>query len=452
MRDDTPSRMNLGKDSTMSSGAVQSDSALSHAVTSSSGVRPRERIGYVVRVYPRFSETFVVSEIIARERAGERIDIFALRPTSDTHFQPELARVAAPVRYVPRAGRTSVLWDVLRSFAERPGNPLALAESLPDLLGAPVDDAIQAVHLARRCQELGITRLHAHFAELATTVARLAARLCSIPYTFTAHAKDIFHDGLDPVVLERNIAGTDVAVTISDYNARFLASRYPLLADRIRVVRNGIELGRFPFDAPQPVGARPIRLLAVGRLVEKKGFALLLDAAAELRRRGVELELRLAGGGELAGALRAGITRLGIADVTRMLGPVPQDEVARLLSWADAFVAPCVVGADGNVDGLPTVLLEAMARGVVCIASDVTGIPELIIDGRTGVLVPSGDRGRLVAAIEGLLEPGFPWDAIAASARAAVERDHSSERQASRLAQLTTAATVIRRGPDEGGA
>ncbi|KAA7587997.1 glycosyltransferase, partial [Salmonella enterica subsp. enterica serovar Lubbock] len=150
-------------------------------------------------------------------------------------------------------------------------------------------------------------------------------------------------------------------------------------------VYNGLELARFPF-VPPAARADEVRLLAVGRLVEKKGFGLLVEAVERLRRRGIAVRLDIVGDGELGPDLRAQIDASPVRDVVRMLGARSQDEVAQCLREADVFVAPCLVGADGNADGLPTVLLEAMASGVPCVSTAVTGIPEVIRDGETGVL------------------------------------------------------------------
>ena len=404
-------------------------------------MRSEGRIGYVLKVYPRFSETFIVTEILAREAQGEQIAIFALRPTTDTRFHGELARVTAPVHHIGRPTKPLTLWAALRDAATDPVLAAGLSRMLPELLAADVDDAVQAVLVARAARREGITHLHAHFASAATTVARLAALLTGIPYSFTAHAKDLFHESVSLPALGRKLRDAAFAVTVSDFNHAFLRRTFPG-AEHVYRVYNGLELARFPLRSRgtmvDATDREPL-VLAVGRLVEKKGFALLIDAVALLRERGRGVRLDIVGAGELEDDLAARIRASGHADAIRLRGPLPQDGVARLLREADVFAAPCLVAADGNADGLPTVLLEAMATGTPCISTDVTGIPEIIRHGETGLLCRAGHLGDLVAAIDTAISPGFDATALTGNARALVEREFDAARQAAELARLTSA-------------
>ncbi|WP_104197588.1 glycosyltransferase family 4 protein [Cryobacterium sp. M15] len=392
------------------------------------------RIGYVLKMYPRLSETFVVSEILAREAAGENLVIFSLRPPVDSRFHAELARVAAPVVYIDRPWKTSLLWAEFQSTAKT-GVGSAMSACLDELLLADVDDAVQAVILARAVREYGITHLHAHFASVATTVARLASLLTGVPYSFTAHAKDLFHESVDPADLAVKLAGAHHAVTVSEYNFDYLRRRFPAETLRLHRVYNGLELARFPFTEHRPPSG-PLAVVAVGRLVEKKGFSLLVDAAHALHHSGVALTVDIVGGGELTGALSEQIHRLGLFGTVRLLGPVSQTEVALRLAAADLFVAPCIVGSDGNADGLPTSILEAMALGVPCISTDVTGIPEIVRAGETGILCRSGSLDDLVAAMRGAADPAANLGRLARNARRVVEESFDSARQARVLGEL----------------
>jgi len=393
------------------------------------------RVGYVLKVYPRFSETFVVTEILAREARGETIEIFSLRPTPDTRFHAELARVQAPVHAIAQPRRVSQLWATLRSATADKELSASLARHLAELLRAEPDDAVQAVDIARMVRSHGITHLHAHFASTATAVARLVSLLTGVPYSFTAHAKDIFHEDVDHDDLRTRFGDAAFAVTVSDFNEDFLRGILPSEAGLHRLY-NGLELHRFPFREPRPPSAEA-HLLTVGRLVEKKGFDVLIDAVDLLHAGGARVRLDIIGDGELRDELAARISRSARPDAIRLLGPLPQDQVAERLRTADLFVAPCLPGADGNVDGLPTVLLEAMATGVPCISTAVTGIPEVIRDGDTGLLCEPGDAAGLAAAIARASDPAFPAAAVAARARALVERDFDSTRQAETLDRLT---------------
>lgn len=408
------------------------------------------RVAYVVKVYPRFSETFVVTEILAREAAGEDVAVYALRPTTDARFHPQLAQVKAPVTHLPRAHRLTTEWEVFAA-AERelPDFGPRLGALMPMLVRMDPSDVAQAVDLALRMRRDGITHAHVHFANMASWCTAVASALTGIPYTVTTHAKDLFHDDVDRVLLREVLHRAAHVVAISDYNRRYLLEQVdPALAGSVHLVRNGLDLPRFAYRDPRPPRT-PLRVLAVGRLVEKKGFDHLLRAVAQLRDRGMACTLRIVGDGDQEAVLRGLVAELALEDRVELLGSRGQAELVDQLRWADVLAAPCVVGADGNADGLPTVILEAMASGVPVVATDVTGIPEAIRPagcdadlravGQTGVLLsrePSGLAGRVAAALELVADPTWPRVEVARAARALVEREFDTVRQSARLAEL----------------
>ena len=389
------------------------------------------RVGYVLKRFPRYSETFVVTEVLAHEEAGWEVEIFSLRPPNDTHFQDLLARLRAPVRYLPSEGtRPTDFWAALQE-AERllPGVWTALEAAR----GEPAADVYQALLLALEVRRRGIEHLHAHFASVAATVARLAARMAGVPFTFTAHAKDIFHEAVRPDDVRRKLREAAAVVTVSDFNLAYLRATYGPAAASVRRVYNGLDLDRFPYHEPR---VRSPRVVAIGRLVEKKGFDVLIEAAFLLAGRGVEFTADLIGGGELEEALRRQVDDRGLSARVRLLGPRPQSEIARALTEAAAFAAPCVVGRDGNRDGLPTTLLEAMALGAPCVSTDVTGIPEVLRDGVTGLVVPQNDAGALARALERLLADPELRVGLATRARRRIEQDFDARRNGARLRQM----------------
>src|SRR5690606_16873891 len=289
------------------------------------------RIAYVLKMYPRFSETFIVSEILAREAAGEDIVIFSLRPPADARFHPELARVQAPVIPVGRASSPRRLWETLRAAMDDPVLARTVGAHLDELVSAGVDDAEQAVAVARLAREHGVTHLHAHFASMATTVARLAGLLTDLPYSFTAHAKDIFHEDVEDADLARKLRDADHAVTISEYNRRHLADRFGAETTAgLELVRNGLELARFPYRRRADLAEEPV-LLGVGRLVEKKGFDQLIEVVRALRAEGRPVRAEIVGDGPLREELTAQIQELGLQDHVTLLGPRTQEEVRGLL-------------------------------------------------------------------------------------------------------------------------
>lgn len=402
-------------------------------------VREPGRVGYVVKRYPRYSETFIVTEVLAHERAGATLEIFSLRPSYDSHFQDAVSRVRAPVTYLvpPDEGiKATHLWDAL----------LRADATLPDLWsrmtaarGVGVREAFQALELARHIRLRGIDHLHAHFATSAASVARLAAALTGVPFSLTAHAKDIFHDDVNRADLARKIGDAAAVVTVSDFNLRFLRGEFPEDAAKIHRVYNGLDLAQFPHASPAD---REPSILAVGRLIEKKGFADLIDACHVLKTRGVPFSCRVVGAGELHGALTARVAERGLRARVELTGPRPQPEVIALMHEAAVFAAPCVVGTDGNRDGLPTVLLEAMAAGAACVSTPVTGIPEVIQHGVTGLLVPERSPLALADALQALLTDVATRRALAHRARQLIEREFNTDRSAARLRRLFAIAAA----------
>lgn len=389
------------------------------------------KVAYLLKRYPRFSETFVVSELLAHEAAGLDVTIFALRPPTDTHFQDIIARVNAPVYYLTGKELRSVeFWPTLQQVS------LALPdiwENLALAKGENTQEVLQALQLACRLRIEGFTHIHAHFATSATTVARLASHFTGIPYSFTAHAKDIFHEDVRPDDLHRKLREAAAVVTVSHYNLNFLRQHYGTAIAPLHCIYNGLDLSGFPFQSPQE---RPLSIVAVGRLVGKKGFRDLIQACAHLREQGQPFTCDIIGMGELRESLAAQIQALKLGDQVRLVGPKPQAAVIEAVQSAALLVAPCVVGNDGNQDGLPTVLLEAMALGTPCISTDVTGIPELVCDRITGLQVPQHQPQALANAIALLLNDGDLRHQLAIAARQKIETEFDIHRNSARQRQL----------------
>ena len=384
------------------------------------------RVAYVLKVYPRYSETFILNELLAHERAGVPLEIFSLRPPGDGRFHEAIGLVRAPVSYVPSSNLGAErLWTGLQETArELP----ATWDALADPAGADARDAAQALSLALEVRRRGVNHLHAHFASAAGRVARLAARIAEATYSVTAHAKDIFHESVDPAALRAVLDDATAVVTVSDFNVAHLRELAP--AARIERVYNGLDLERYAYTDP---GARPLRVLAVGRLIEKKGFGDLVDACARLAAAGRPVRCDIVGEGELRDVLAARIAAHGLERQVRLLGQLTQDEVRTAIAGSAVLAAPCVVAGDGNRDGLPTALLEAMALGTPCVSTPVTGIPEAIEHERTGLLVGQRAPAALAAALARLLEEPALRSRLAAAARARVEADFELGRNSAHL-------------------
>lgn len=264
----------------------------------------------------------------------------------------------------------------------------------------------------------------------------MAAQLAGITYSFTAHAKDIYCDYDEPVGLDVKLKDAATAITVSDYNVTYLRNTFGADANKVERIYNGLELGRFTYTPPCADG----EILAIGRLVEKKGFDVLIKAMGLLRAQGRDATCRIIGAGELEQTLQEQIQAAGLTDVVRLDGPRPQGEVIAALREAAMLVCPCVVGADGNRDGLPTVLLEAMAIGTPCIATDVTGIPELVRNGETGLCVPQNDVPALASAMSTLLDEPDLGQAMSHAGRSLIEAEFDITRNAERLCGVFTRA------------
>lgn len=362
------------------------------------------RVAYLLKMFPRFSETFILSEILELERQGMDIHIFSLKLPNDGHFHADVAHVTSPVTYVPSVS-TANFRDYLNAHRQvfawgRRRYLRILWRAVRRRRWAAVKRFLQAGYLAPRMNGAGITHVHAHFASSATSVANFLHQLTGLSYSFTAHAKDIYIDGVAEGVLRRKLDSAKFIVTVSDFNRAHLAS----IAPRAEIVRiyNGLDLERFSPNGTHP---EPLPLvLAVGRLVEKKGFDVLVHACAILKSQRVGFHCRIVGTGALERPLQALITEHNLGDVVELCGPMPRETLITLYPRASVVVAPCVIGADGNRDGLPTVLIEAMALGVPVISTDVTGIPELVRHGETGQIVTQNDPVALAAAIRTSLE------------------------------------------------
>jgi glycosyltransferase involved in cell wall biosynthesis len=401
------------------------------------------RVGYVVKRYPRYSETFIVREILAHERAGLDIEIFSLRPTSDGYFQDLIARVRGRVNYLyfpadgllpeSLAAATLTASHFWKSVAEA-GNDLPdIWARLGEVPGEEARYVYQALALAREVRRKQIDHLHAPFASEATTVARLAAKLAGVPYSFTARAKDIFHESVRSEDLKRKLQDASGVVTISDYHLDYLRQEYGPLAAKVIRVYNGVDLEEFPYSEPRE---RPPVILAVGRLVEKKGFGDLIDACQILARQGHRFGCRIVGAGPLKADLQGRIHRADLADRIDLVGPRPQNEVIEAMRNAAVLAMPCIVGQDGDRDGLPNVIQEAFALGTPVVSTDVTGIPEVVRDGETGLQVPQHDAQALAGALERLLQDPALRVRLARRARRLIEAEFDIRRNSARRRAL----------------
>lgn len=397
-----------------------------------------QRIGYVLKMYPRFSETFIVNEILAHESAGTLVQIFSLRAPIDGRFHAAYAQVQAPVHYVPlEPMKHTEFWAALQHATSEFPSLWEILQATPYLTAR---DILQGLWLARFIRTERLDCLHAHFGSVATTVAWLAGALTGVPYVFTAHAKDIFHQEVIPDDLRHKVEHAAAVITVSDFNVDYLIRTIGSTPHKVTRIYNGLDLTRFAYLSP---AERPAQIVAVGRLVEKKGFDDLVAACGLLRDAGRPIPCAIIGAGPLEDSLRCQVQELGLEEWVTLQGPQPQDEIIRAVQQAAVFAAPCVVGSDGNRDGLPTVLLEAMALGAPCVSTDVTGIPELVHHNRTGLIVSQRSPADLAAAIQLLVDDGALRVRLAQAARAMIEDQFDIHRNTVRIRDIYRGAQGI---------
>lgn len=388
------------------------------------------RVGYVVKRYPRFSETFIVNEVLAHEAEGLDVEIFSLRPSVDTHFQNVISQVRAPVTFLPPGSvKSTALWNTCHELSDE------FPELWPTLSAAKhatVVEAFQAIKLAQTVRERNITHLHAHFATSAASTARMAARIAEISYSVTMHAKDIFHESVEHEDLASKIADAKFVVTVSDFNCKYLADKFES-PNNIHRIYNGLDLNVFQFN---PSSERKAKIISVGRLVAKKGFCHLIDACRILADRGIAFECEIIGGGELEADLKEQIDRLSLLDYVTLSGCEPQSSVRQKIASSAVFAAPCVIGPDGNRDGLPTVITESLALGTPCVATDVTGIPEIVRHGHTGIIVEQENATALADGLERLLNDVPLRATLAKNGRQLIEQDFDVHKNVSQIREL----------------
>ncbi len=400
----------------------------------------RPCVAYVMSRFPKLTETFVLDEILALEARGVRVEVFPLWRERGGPVHPDAVPVVERAHFTPTLDPT-ILRDNLAALLDRPGVYLgtlarvvrANLGSVRFLLGA-LAIFPKSVSFARRMRALGVERLHAHFASHPAAAAFVVGRLAGIPWSFTAHGSDLHRE---QAMLPEKLAEAAHVITISDYNRRFLlehagpdAERH---ADRVHVVHCGVDATRFERER---VGGDTFEIVCVGTLHAVKGQRFLVDACAALDKEGLAWRLHLVGDGEDRRALEERARAHGIAEHVVFHGALDRAGVRAVLAGADVSVAPSVPTADGRREGIPVVLMEAGATGLPLIGSRLSGIPEIIEDGVTGLLVEPGDVDGLAAALLRLASDPSLAARLGAAARAGVEDEFSLDRNVDRLCAL----------------
>jgi glycosyltransferase involved in cell wall biosynthesis len=404
----------------------------------------RPVLGMVLKGYPRISETFISNEILLLEQLGFVVRIFSMRRGRESFAHESVARIRAAVDYLPETflrNAHRLLFHNLCLAIRRPRHyaaGLAVARRRFQRTRNPASlrHFLQAGYLVNRCLPgRGVVHLHAHFAHSPTSVALYASALSGLPFSFTAHAKDIYTS--EALQLREKIARARFVVTCTDYNRCYLQRLAGGLPNPIHRVYHGIDTALFANgSAVRSTPSPPFRLLTVARLIQKKGIPTVLRAVKQLHDNGVRLTYTLIGDGQDREQILSLVRQLGLEPVFRWLGTQPHRVVIEHYRRADLFVLGCEVADDGDRDGIPNVLFESMAMGVPVVATGVSAIPELVSSGATGLLVPPGQPQALAAAMLAMLTDGGLRQRVIPAARARVLNDFDHHTLVGRLAEI----------------
>lgn len=407
----------------------------------------KQLIAYVGRIVPSVSETFVVREIAALRKLGVAIKTFSIHSYNPKVIHPEEPKLSSEVEVLTRPSKPlfwvahlifqfshpfkyfSCLWDFVLS-----------GEKTWSLRLRCLHFFLVGPYFAYLLQKCGATHVHAHFANVPTAVAMIASRMVGIPFSFTIHSR--YETVIDSILMNQKLAAAKFVVSISRFNIdNYLSPRFPASrTSNIHVVRCGIDCDRY-FPEPHSLNSPPL-ILSVGRLSDTKGFPTLISACRLLRTRKVDCTCLIVGNGPDRESLQRQIEKEKISDNINLIGELLADDVKRLFKTADVFVLPCCVsktaGEEGNHDGIPYALIEAMAMGIPVISTYIGGIPELICSGETGLLVQPEDPEALVGAIAAVIQDRQLAKKLSEAGRDFVLREFNVNRSAAQLLELFT--------------
>ncbi len=431
------------------------------------------KVAYVMSRFPRLTETFILYEILALRRAGCAVEVYPLMRERKTRIRPDGASVlrktvqllsraddevlmhddavpvAATAHYGPLMSK-AVLRTNLRQLERAPRAYLGALGTLVrrnlgslNLLLGGLAIFPRAVYMGDRMRRSGVTHVHAHFANHPAAAAFVIHRLYGLPFSFTGHGADL---QVDQRMLREKVAEASFVRAISADGRRFIAEHAdPEAASKIEVVPCGIDTPVFAGPGvARPAADDTMTILCVATLYEVKGHAYLFEACARLVTQGCRIRCLLAGDGPDRAHLESLVEELGLGRVVTFLGPRPRAEIVALMHQADVLVVPSVPTESGRREGMPVVVMEAMAAGLPVVASAISGIPEVVQDGVTGLLVPPRDPVALAAALERAATDGPERQAMIAAAQDVVRERYDYDVVTRRLIDLF-AANAIRR-------
>jgi glycosyltransferase involved in cell wall biosynthesis len=374
----------------------------------------RPSIGMILKGYPRISETFISNEILLLERLGFSIHLFSMRHPREPFSHQSIKQIKAAVDYLPQSLLASLPRFLYHNLLLAKKNPRAYFQAFHTAIqrfrrtrnSATLKHLFQAGYLVHHLLPgRGIMHLHAHFAHSPASVAMYASRLSGLPFSFTGHAKDIYTS--DPRQLREKIERARFVITCTEYNKRYLMGISNGNPTPIHRIYHGIDIDLFTRNGKENerenLPSHPYRILTVARMTSKKGLPTVYRALRNLQSRGISFHHTLIGDGDDREQILALVKKLGLSQVSRWLGTLPHHLVLDHYRQADLFVLGCEMAPNGDRDGIPNVFLESMAMEVPVVATHVSAIPELVEDGRTGLLIPPGQPEKMAQAMTRLL-------------------------------------------------
>ncbi|TVZ41286.1 glycosyltransferase involved in cell wall biosynthesis [Alteromonadaceae bacterium 2753L.S.0a.02] len=396
------------------------------------------KIAYLAPEIPALSATFVYNEILELESNGVAVQGFSIHRPGSLAQDDKLAGIRDSTRYLYERGLVRALLDNFKVLIRNPSGYFGAAMELAgDIcrLGLISRNAfgqcmrfVFGASLARDLSACCCEHIHIHFAHVPTDVGMYAAKISGIGYSVTAHANDLFERGY---LLKQKVARSRFFGTISEYNRDYLL-KLGAIPNKLEITRCGVDARYF---SPIYKQSFDFTLGSIGRLVEKKGFDTLVKAVSILCKKGVTCRLKLAGSGPLDDDLRAMVESLGVTDSVEFLGALSHSDVPGYLAGLDVFVLACKTDSQGDMDGIPVVLMEAMLSGLPVVSTRLSGIPELVIDGKTGLLANPGDAEGLAESIENLFSNEQLRSQCVSEAIAHVEAEFSLVTNVNRLQQ-----------------
>lgn len=400
------------------------------------------KLAYLAPEIPALSATFVYNEILALNKLGYEIDAFSVHKPAMPATDKKLVNLGAQVTYLYATPKRYVLASHLRLLVNKPRHYMrALTACLVDMVSVKLwsRNALGLLYryffsarLADKLLSQQVQHLHVHFAHIPTDIAMYASLLSGIPFSVTAHANDIFERGL---LLDKKVARSHFFATISEFNKNYIETTYDVKSNKLKVIRCGVDTDVFKSKNITQLSS-PVKLGVVGRLVEKKGLDTLISAINLLNNDYQDFTLDIAGSGPLEMELKEQVELMGLSDKVNFKGPLPHDQVVTFVRGLDMFILPCKKDKQGDMDGIPVVLMEAMMLGTSVISSRITGIPELVIDDETGLLIDPNNAEQLASCILNLIHDDELRARLTLSAIIKVEEEFAQDVNAKRLSTL----------------